>query len=285
MASAEWSADSGAPVTPLLPDARPPLRVAALVSGAGRNLGYLVELAAQRPDLVQVAVAAAENPWVPALGLARRAGVPAIAGRFNEKCGRWSECTTDQLKRRYGELAAEFHDELLIKLQELEANEGQIDLVVLAYTRWIHGRFLEYFDGRIINQHPGDLTELTAGGQRAFAGPFPIEYAVREGRRRTRTTTFLVDHSHDGGAILCQGPWLDWPEDQPYSRIAAERHEERQASISDRPALHWVVTALAEKRLALSRAERAADGSARVCLDGVGLPFGGYDLANRKMQG
>jgi phosphoribosylglycinamide formyltransferase 1 len=273
---------SGQPAGPsallLLPDSKPPLRVAALVSGAGRNLKFLLELQQERPDLVDVVAVATENPWVPALDVAREAGLPTMAGHFEERCGRWSQCVTEQQKARYRQRAREFHDNLTAELIRFEQRNGRIDLVVLAYARWIHGDFLMQFNRRIINQHPGDLTELGDDGQRLFAGPFPIEYALRAGRTRTRTSTFLVDESHDGGAILCQGPWLDWPQQKPYSRTDGDKHECQQAWLSDRPTLRWTVAALAAGRLVLDLDRRARDGSALVSVDEVPLPLGGFQI-------
>ncbi|MET9628332.1 formyltransferase family protein [Lentzea sp. NPDC006480] len=256
---------------PLLDGRTAPLRVAVLVSATGANLTTLLELSRDRPDVLEVVLVASDRRGTPALDVARAAGVEAWPGDFERECGRFSECRTDADRARYRDLAEAFHDRLADRVEEFEHARGEIDLVVLAYHRWIHGRLLKKFDRRVVNQHPGDLASLRPDGTRALVGLDPVGDALRRGDRATRTSTFLVDASHDGGPVLAQGPEV------PYEGGSHAEHELRQKTLSDRPALRFAVTALAEGRYGIDRRTHP-DGSAVVLLDGQPLPLGGMKL-------
>ncbi|GII65317.1 hypothetical protein Skr01_54020 [Sphaerisporangium krabiense] len=264
---------------PLL-DGRPrPLRVMALVSATGANLTTTLELAAERPDLLRVVLVASDRERAGALDVAARAGVPTWPGRFAAECGNHRACVTEEDRAAYRARAEAFHDRLLARVREFERADGEIDLVVLAYHRWIHGGFLAHFRDRIINQHPGDLASLDGSGARALVGMDPVGVALRRGDTATRTSTFLVDDTHDGGPVLARGPALEYHGPRPPSREDVDAHERRQKAHSDRPVLRWVLTALAEGRLALDPSRPRPDGTAAVLLDGAETPLGGHDLA------
>ena len=255
-----------------------PLRVLVLVSATGANLRTLLDLSASRPDLVEVALVASDRESAGALEVAAAAGVEAWPGRFAAECGRWSDCRTPAEQAGYRARARAFHDRLLARVEEYERAHGALDLVVLAYHRWIHGAFLDRFAGRIINQHPGDLADLGQDGRRSLIGLDPVGVALRRGDAATRTSTFVVDDTPDGGAILVRGPRVAYSGPQPPAAADVVAHELRQKQLSDRPALTWAVTALAAGRIALDPARRHPDGSAVVLLDGRPTPLGGHDL-------
>ncbi|GIH72578.1 formyltransferase family protein [Sphaerimonospora thailandensis] len=81
-----------------------------------------------------------------------------------------------------------------------------MDLVVLAYHRWIEGDLLTRYAGTMINQHPADLSDLDDSGARRFTGKDPVRSAMAAGRTTTRTSCFAVDETRDGGAVLAMGP-------------------------------------------------------------------------------
>jgi phosphoribosylglycinamide formyltransferase-1 len=263
---------------PLLAGRVLPLRVAVLVSATGANLTTLFQLQADRPDILQVVLVASDRDDSPALDVARGHGVPAWPGRFEAECGSWKSCTDAPARDAYRDRARLFHDRLSDRLEQFEAENGRIDLVVLAYHRWIHGRLLERFRGRIINQHPGDLARLSPAGERSYIGLDPVGDALRAGDIATRTSTFLVDSTHDGGALLAQGPWVPYHGPRPPSDDDVRRHELQQKIDSDRPVLRAAVIALAEGRLAVDAVERHRDGSPVVRVDGGPAPLGGLKL-------
>ncbi|AEV87111.1 Methionyl-tRNA formyltransferase [Actinoplanes sp. SE50] len=257
-----------------LDQATTPLRIGVLVSATGANLRTLLDMAAADPDTYEVALVASHAPGVPAIDVARSAGVPAWPGDFDDYCGLSSQASTDADRARYRTRAREWHDRLNARIGAWEAVHGRLDLIVLAYHRWIEGDLLQRFAGRMINQHPGDLSLLGSAGERLLIGKDPVRLAMKLGHRSTRTSCFLVDGTRDGGAVLCLGPSVPVEDRRP---TAAEAHEQemRQKAASDQVALRWTVRAIAEKRLAIDTAATHRDGSPVVLIDGTPTPLGG----------
>lgn len=257
---------------------RRPLNVGVLVSGTGGNLGTVIEFAVRRPDLVSAGLVATDRPGCAAAELARSRGLPVLGRDFTAACGRASEAVTERDRIRYAHAAEAFHDELDDAIRDHERRNGALDLLVLAYSRWVHGRLLRRFSGRMINQHPADLTLLDPSGRRVLVGNNPVLKAIELGETRTRTSTFLVDAGHDTGAIVCQGPWVDAQVDE-LSQSDADQVEALQKRLSDRPALVCALTLFAFGMLAVDADAVAPDGSALLRIAGRRMPFGGIDLA------
>ncbi|MFF2773859.1 formyltransferase family protein [Streptomyces sp. NPDC058052] len=263
--------------TPLGPD-RPsgPLRIGVLVSATGANLGTLLDLRDREPDAFDVCLVASHGTTAKALDVARDAGVETWTGDFDAHCGLASRATTPEDALRYRRRAREWHDGLDARIAAWEAEHGALDLVVLAYHRWIEGALLDRFRGRMINQHPADLSVLDADGGRLLTGKDPVRLAMAEGHTTTRTSCFVVDGTQDGGAVLCMGPPVDVETRQATPDDAWEQ-ELRQKTLSDRPCLEWTVRAFAAGRLALG-ADTHADGSRTVLIDGRPTALGGKRL-------
>lgn len=262
----------------LLDDREIPFRVMMLVSATGANLRTVIRFCDEHPDLIELVLVASDRADAPALGVARTAGVETWAGHFEEACGRRSDCRTRDDVFRYEAKATAYHDELCVRVENFERTRGEIDLVILAYHRWVHGRLLTKFAGRMINQHPGDLSILDGGGHRLLVGLDPVGEALRRGFGATRTSTFLVDDAHDGGAVLVCGPPAHYTGRTPPTRSEIVRHEMLQKVVSDRPALRWVLMALAHRRLAVSVSTCNQDMSPTVLLDGRAMELGGYRM-------
>lgn len=256
-----------------------PLRVLVLVSATGANLATLLELERERPELVQVALVASDRECAGALDVAAGSGKPVWPGRFTAECGRRTDCRTDADRAAYRRRAREFHDRLDARIADFEQRTAPIDLVVLAYHRWIHGALLDRFRGRIINQHPGDLADLDARNRRTLAGLDPVGIALHRGDIATRTSTFFVDDTEDGGAIVVRGPAVRYDRPRPPARQDIDAHERVQKACSDRPALRWAVTAIAQGRVVIDPERSHADHSPVVLVDGAPTPLGGHDLA------
>jgi len=255
-----------------------PMRVGVFVSGTGGNLRTTLHLGARRPELLEVALVVSDRPDCTAVAIAREHHVPTIARDFAAMCGRASAARGATERAAYAARARRFHDLLDDELRAFERRTRPLDLLVLAYRRWIHGRLLTRFAGRIVNQHPGDLRALDASGSRLLRGSNPVLAALRLGHARVRTSTFMVDEGHDAGGIVCQGPWVSATGHRP-TQADADRLEQLQKRASDRPALICALTAIGSGRVALDHARRAPDGSPCLTLDGLPLPFGGIDLA------
>lgn len=255
-----------------------PLRIGVLASATGGNLRTLLALQHTAPDRFQVCLVASHGARVTALDVAREAGVEAWTGDFDAHCGPASQAAADgpDAVRRYRERARSWHDGLNSRMASWEADHGPLDLVVLAYHRWIEGALLDRYAHRMINQHPGDLSVLADDGSRALTGKDPVRLAMSRGHRATRTSCFLVDGTHDGGAVLCTGPPVPVGDRRPTTEDAWQQ-ELLQKERSDRPCLEWTVRAFAAGRLAVDGACHA-DGSRVVLVDGEVTPLGGKRL-------
>ncbi|MFF9393439.1 formyltransferase family protein [Streptomyces griseoluteus] len=253
-----------------------PLRIGVLVSATGANLSTLLGMRDAQPAEFQVCLVASHGERVKALDVARRAGVEAWTGDFDRRCGTASAAHGLEARARYRALAREWHDGLDARLAEWERDNGELDLIVLAYHRWIEGRLLERYRGRMINQHPADLSVLSRTGEREFIGRDPVRLAMAAGRDTTRTSCFLVDPTQDGGAVLAMGPEVPVGDRRPTPEDAWQQ-ELVQKSRSDRPCLEWTVRAFAAGRLALGDSTHP-DGSRVVVVDGQPTPLGGRRL-------
>lgn len=260
-----------------------PLRVAVLVSATGANLSTLGQLQADRPEVLEIVLVVSDRKAPPAFDIARALGLPVWPGTFAADCGSWTACRDDHEREEYRTRSRLYHDRLTDRMERFEAETGEIDLVVLAYHRWITGRFLERYRDRVINQHPGDLTVLTDTGRRALIGLDPVGDALRQGRGRTRTSTFLVDESQDGGAVLAQGPPVTYSGPWPPSAEDVQQHEAAQKIVSDRPALRATMIALSAGRFSVDHTARHADDSPVVGIDGVPTALGGLILDRNPM--
>ncbi|MFD8805379.1 formyltransferase family protein [Streptomyces sp. NPDC059597] len=253
-----------------------PLRIGVLVSATGANLSTLIGMRDAHPQEFDVCLVASHGEQVKALDVARQAGVEAWTGDFDRYCGIASAARDARGRARYRARARQWHDGLDARLTDWERRNGELDLVVLAYHRWIDGKLLEHYRGRLINQHPADLSVLSDGGVRAFTGRDPVRLAMAAGRPTTRTSCFLVDETQDGGAVLAMGPEVPVGTRRPTPEDAWQQELE-QKSRSDRPCLRWTVRAFAAGRLALGDGTHP-DGSRVVLVDGAPTPLGGRRL-------
>lgn len=255
----------------------PPMRVAVLASGSGGNLGAVSRLAERRPDLIDLALVASDRPSCAAVTFARERGLPVIAREFRRACGRASDASTPAEQEAYAARARRFHDLMDDDIDRFERDHGRLDLIVLAYGRWIHGRLLQRWEGRMINQHPADLSILDARGRRALTGNNPVLAALRLGVEHVRTSTFLVDEGQDTGGIVCQGPPVSTAGFDATQRDAdaLELVQKRQ---SDWPSLICALVTIARGVIALDASRRGPDDSPCFRFLGSELPFGGLDV-------
>ena len=253
-------------------------RLAVFASGYGANLATCLRLAHRRPDLLSVAMLVTDSPGCRATQLARAAGVPVLERPFVAEVGRASDCRDEADRTAYALRARRFHDAISATLADVERRDGAFDALVFAYRRWVHGALLDRFRGRILNQHPGDLTVLDANGRRALVGNDPVRLALRLGLPEVRTTTFLVDDGHDEGSILAQGPAVSTAGYVATPESATEL-EHRQKVVSDPASLTCALLAFLGAEVRYAEAHTHADGSRALLLDGVPLPHGGIDTA------
>jgi len=251
--------------------------VAVFASGAGGNMGAVMRLASNRPDLVTMAAMVTDRPMCPAVSIAGGAGIPVIARDFRAECGRASDCRSEAQRLRYARRAEAFHDRVDAQLLDLERSSGALNLIVLSYGRWIQGRLLERFSGRMINQHPGDLARLDRDGGRALIGNDPVFAALKAGLDSVRTSTFFVDAGQDSGPILCQGPTLETAGIRA-GRSGANRLEQAMKRQSDWPSVVCAVTLIAVSSVSIDAERLMEDGAHGISICGVPMPSGGLRL-------
>ncbi len=251
------------------------MRVAFFVSGGGDNLRAALEH--QPEGGYEIVLVVSDNPRFAGRAHAEAWGCPTLVEDFVEEVGSWRRAHGDLLaEEKYHQRARDFHDRISERIEEFERVRGPVDIVMLTYRRWIQGSLLARFRDRMINQHPGDLTDI-AHGRRRFVGLEPVWDALRAGRRRTRTSNFLVDERCDAGPILAQGPWCLFA-GESVDRAAASRHEHDQKRVSDWPLTRCVLTEIAQGNYAVGTGLHPT--GERVILNrGVELPYGGMDLS------
>lgn len=263
-----------------------PMQVIVFASGSGGNLLAAINISKKNPNLLNVGLVVTDRLGIKAIDIAKSNNIPVIASDFEKECGIWEECKKDPKKKeKYFNLAIKFHDRVLRQILELEKISGKkFDLVVLSYHRWIHGKLLEHFEDKVINQHAGDLSVMKEAYpvERKYIGINPVLIAFKKGETRTRTSTFLVGEGHDTGEILCQGPWVVYNGSYPITKESAWGHEVIQKRESDWPSLAFALEKIALGQFAVSLQKKHPDGGRVIVFKGKDLPYAGVDIAEYK---
>src|SRR5689334_1443420 len=173
-------------------------RVVILISGRGSNMLSLIE-AAQASDFpAQVALVASNRPDAGGLGLAREAGIEALAVDHKAYSSRES-----------------FEQALDAALRE-----RNIEFICLAgFMRVLTNWFVERWSGRMLNIHPSLLP--------LFRGTHTHERALAEGVLVHGCTVHFVVPELDAGPIVAQAAIPVVPGDTPDSlaaRVLAQEH-------------------------------------------------------------
>lgn len=164
------------------PPSSRPFRLGILLSGKGRGSNMLALIDATRDGRIpgQAALVISTSPGAPALERAKAEGVPT------------------RLLSAADFPTSEALDEALADAFEA----AQVDLICLAgYMRLLSPAFLQRFEGRIMNIHPGLLPAF--GGQ-GFYGRRVHEAVLAAGAKVTGATVHFVDEEYDHGPIILQ---------------------------------------------------------------------------------
>ena len=255
-----------------------PMHIAAFVSGGGGNLQAELDVQKQFPNLVSVDLVIADRLGTVAIEIAKKNGIMYIEKDFEAKCGVWRDVKGDKkASQKYIESSIQFHNEILEEIIEFEERFNEIDLAVLSYRRWIHGKLLDYFKDRMINQHAGDLTIFNNEGSRKYIGINPVYDALKKGERYTRTSTFLVNDGHDAGEILSQGPKVFFYGKEINKEIAY-KHELKQKEFSDWPSIKFAIKEISLGNYSIAKNMFHRDGSRILFYKNEMLPYGGIEL-------
>ena len=152
-----------------------PARLVVLISGAGTNLGALLEACADPSYGATVVAVGADRDGIEGLSRAQQAGVPTFVLKLPEFADReaWD---------------AAFADAVAAYVPDLVVSAGFMKLAGSA--------FLERFGGRYLNTHPALLP--------SFPGMHGARDALAHGVKVTGCTLFVVDDGVDTGPIIAQ---------------------------------------------------------------------------------
>ena len=174
------------------------LKVAALASGRGSNLGALISAAARPGAPFAVVAAISDNPSSLALTRAREAGITAVA-----------------VERKPYPSKAAFET----ALADAALGCGAELICLAGFMRVLSPVFLGRFPGRVINIHPSLLP--------SFPGLDAQRQALEHGVKITGCTVHFVDEGVDTGPIIMQASAPVEPGDDVETlsaRILAQEH-------------------------------------------------------------
>lgn len=157
------------------------LNIGVLVSGGGTNLQAIIDNIASGnlPDC-RITLVISSRPDAYALKRAENNNIPSI-------------CISRKIYS-----STEEYDEALIK----EFEKKRVDLIVMAGFLSIVGeKFINRFNGRIINVHPSLIPSFCGKG---YYGLKPHEKALEYGVKVTGATVHFVELEPDAGPIILQ---------------------------------------------------------------------------------
>jgi phosphoribosylglycinamide formyltransferase 1 len=152
-----------------------PARLVVLISGAGTNLGALLEACADPAYGAIVVAVGADRDGIEGLSRAQQAGVPTFVLRVPDFADRGTWDTA------FADAVAAYEPDLVV-------SAGFMKLAGTA--------FLEKFGGRYLNTHPALLP--------SFPGMHGARDALAHGVKVTGCTLFVVDDGVDTGPIIAQ---------------------------------------------------------------------------------
>jgi len=181
-----------------MPEAGTRRRIGVLVSGRGSNLQALIDAIARGDLTATIAVVISNVPGVAALDRAAAVGIETLVMPHRE----WP--------------SREAYDEALAAA----LRDRGVELVCLAgFMRRLSARFLDAFDGPVLNVHPSLLP--------AFPGLDGPGQALAHGVKVAGCTVHLVTPELDAGPIVAQAAVPVLPGDSPEAlaaRILVEEH-------------------------------------------------------------
>jgi phosphoribosylglycinamide formyltransferase 1 len=177
---------------------KPPEPIVVLISGRGSNMRALVERSREAPGIYEVAGVLSDQPTAAGLAVARDLGVPARALAPGESSDR-----------------AGYEQELSAAIDQHAPS-----LIVLAgFMRILSARFVERYQGRILNIHPSLLPK--------FPGLHTHRRVLEAHETEHGATVHFVTEQLDAGPSIIQARVAvkaDDDEDRLARRVQAEEH-------------------------------------------------------------
>lgn len=263
------------------PDAKKPMYVVFFASGGPGNIQCAFETEASSKGLFHIGLVITDRPNIPAIDVAKKYKRPCFEYNFDEICGKYTvQKQKSSSLEKYLICREKLHDIILFDIQKYEQkNNINFDLAVLAYRRIITGKLYTYFEDRMINQHPADLSILTdyPPFKRKYIGIEGLDNSLKEGNKSTRTSTILVKEGIDDGEILCQGPWISFI-GTPLNPVDISTHEINQKKLSDWPSLSFALLEIAKGSFDICLDKTHKDGTRVVRYQGKELSYAGINI-------
>ena len=185
---------------PPMPDA---LKLAVLISGAGRTLKNFIDLAADKRLPVDIRLVVSSSPAAGGLAFAQQAGIPAAV--FDRRDYKSNQA--------YG--AGVF----------AACREAAVEYVVMAgFLKLVP--VPDDFAGRVINIHPSLIPAFCGHG---MYGHHVHEAVLAYGAKVTGVTVHFVDNQYDHGPVIWQQPTPVFDDDTPESLAARVFELEKEA--------------------------------------------------------
>tara|TARA_Y100000589_G_scaffold57403_2_gene47734 strand:- start:4789 stop:5634 length:846 start_codon:yes stop_codon:yes gene_type:complete len=134
---------------------------------------------------------------------------------------------------KYTAACERFEQLALRQINAWETQNETIDLVLLGgYMRLLREPFLKRFAGRMLNVHPGDLSQTDQNGKRLLIGSRAVLKALLLGHQGSRSSIHMVTHEMDAGPIL------EISREVPFSAKTKQARQELLLIIKDRMQLN-----------------------------------------------
>ena len=178
-------------------------RLAVLVSGSGRSLENLAELAARGELDVEIGLVLSDRPGIQALERAARFEIPhkVLVHRDFEGPASFSEAA----------------------FEEIEAH-GCNYVILAGFLRLL--KLPKEWSGRVLNIHPSLLPKY---GGKGFYGDHVHRAVIAKGEVKSGCTVHFIDDEYDRGEIILQREVPVLPDDTPESLAAKVFEEEKRA--------------------------------------------------------
>lgn len=182
----------------------PPLRLAAMASGTGTNLGAILDNIKKGLLNCEMRLVLSNNSNAGALHIARAYGIVAI-----------------HLSKEQFPGQNEFDDRLLQLLQEY-----QVEMIVLAgYLKKLSSKVVRAYKHKILNIHPALLPSF---GGKGMYGHRVHQAVLDYGCKVSGVTVHLIDDEYDSGPPImqrCVPVQFDDTADTLAARILQEEHK------------------------------------------------------------
>ena len=254
------------------------MRVACFMSGSGTNAIKIIERSLKADSKYEVSLVFADvrddridkggNKICKALDIARDYG---IAYEINDIRDFYK--SKGYRSKRDLSLRPEFDLMILERI-----NPHNIDVIALAgYMSIVTKPLIDFYDGRIVNVHPADLS-VKEGGRRKYVGMYAVRDAILGGETALYSTTHIVREKVDYGEILVRSEPLaiklpigvsleSLSNDKRLQRKVANDHQSQLKRQGD-----WVIYPLTLQLIADGRV--AFDTKGNIYIDGAIAPNG-----------